>query len=829
MGQSRTEDILEATINDEPYTEPPRSRVEELLLELKEVIEQGGGGGTIVIANPQGEPSEVLQTIQIGSVIFSIAGSSGNATGVKVVDKLYEASTGAGAPLSTDISYLNSHNLTDYDYITVVLSDSATYAQGNYTQVNSFAPESLMKTPGTSGPDFQHPLLFTAIGNRSCNVAFYKTNFRVLNNYGDNEGEEPSIFRIYGVKLGTSDVEIEANPEGEATETLEKLRVGDNIYGVEGGTDTKHFEPILLFETDALTAPTINTPIDYIVDDDFFDFDLITIQLYAPGDIADPVSILSSGTAFCPKAIKKLDNSGVYKMFVPGYSARTTDFVFNSHYFMVTAVNAPGEDASRCQYPYKIYGYKFNLRINGNISSEFTDDILYESTAAQTGTLSITLNERLDAYDAIYFEYFFPSESTYTSANPSPIYRLIEGPAGTPIGKYFVQSYPSYGNRYISISSPDGGKTATLVASAWGGDSNPSVYKIHGIKFNPQRSQSYKIDTLWSGEESPGSTKVSVNLANPINEYDTIVIEGYSTTEFFEEIHFHDTLIAQDILLNKDYFDTAFDANANLSGCCGSWVKFTTRKTALLGLITDSSTVTYTAIKGIRYATGVNRAGGVDVLYQADTSAGAPVDTNVNYFAGRRLSDYDTVLVYLTTVGDYASTPLISGFGALSPRYLPVKEFRFYGGYGSRLCDVIFEESYFCNKTALAPGEADTYIPHVYAIVGVKSTVSEGVREDYSLDENRIGTWIDGRDLYRKTITVPNFSTNQNTGNLYYGNFDLSDYIDVDDYATAVIGCNLSKSYIRLASDDTTRNVAYFDFQNDPSAAVSFLITEVAL
>ena len=43
--QSREEAILQATINGEPYTGYPESRIEELLLELKEVIEEGGGGG----------------------------------------------------------------------------------------------------------------------------------------------------------------------------------------------------------------------------------------------------------------------------------------------------------------------------------------------------------------------------------------------------------------------------------------------------------------------------------------------------------------------------------------------------------------------------------------------------------------------------------------------------------------------------------------------------------------------------------------------------------------------------------------------------------------
>ena len=46
---SRVEDILQATIDGAAYDGAPMSRVEELLLELKAVIEQGGGGGGSVV------------------------------------------------------------------------------------------------------------------------------------------------------------------------------------------------------------------------------------------------------------------------------------------------------------------------------------------------------------------------------------------------------------------------------------------------------------------------------------------------------------------------------------------------------------------------------------------------------------------------------------------------------------------------------------------------------------------------------------------------------------------------------------------------------------
>lgn len=55
--KSRVEDILEATIANVPYEEPARSRIEELLIELKELVSIGGGG-SITLDSQIDETSE---------------------------------------------------------------------------------------------------------------------------------------------------------------------------------------------------------------------------------------------------------------------------------------------------------------------------------------------------------------------------------------------------------------------------------------------------------------------------------------------------------------------------------------------------------------------------------------------------------------------------------------------------------------------------------------------------------------------------------------------------------------------------------------------------
>ena len=61
--QSRDEEILIATIDGNEYDKLPQSRMEELLLELKEVIEEGGGGGTSDYENLSNQPQVNGETL----------------------------------------------------------------------------------------------------------------------------------------------------------------------------------------------------------------------------------------------------------------------------------------------------------------------------------------------------------------------------------------------------------------------------------------------------------------------------------------------------------------------------------------------------------------------------------------------------------------------------------------------------------------------------------------------------------------------------------------------------------------------------------------------
>lgn len=79
----------------------------------------GGGGGTTVIPNPVGEPTDELETVQIGNTIFSISGSSGGGSTAKRT-VLY-----SGTEIETGVIEL-SDDISNYDIIEVVLGFTGT-------------------------------------------------------------------------------------------------------------------------------------------------------------------------------------------------------------------------------------------------------------------------------------------------------------------------------------------------------------------------------------------------------------------------------------------------------------------------------------------------------------------------------------------------------------------------------------------------------------------------------------------------------------------------------------------------------------------------------
>lgn len=76
--QSRVEKIIHSMTGDQVTLEPPQSRVEEDLLALKEVIEQGGGGGGTKDYNALDNKPSINGTTLQGDLTLEDIGAASN-------------------------------------------------------------------------------------------------------------------------------------------------------------------------------------------------------------------------------------------------------------------------------------------------------------------------------------------------------------------------------------------------------------------------------------------------------------------------------------------------------------------------------------------------------------------------------------------------------------------------------------------------------------------------------------------------------------------------------------------------------------------------------
>lgn len=112
--ESRIENILDATLG-EPGAEvpsPPFSRIEEKLIELKEAIEQGGGGGTANYNALTNKPSINGHTLQGNSTLDSL-GIASKSTLDAAVDELELMETEIDG--KADLSILTPMTQAQYD------------------------------------------------------------------------------------------------------------------------------------------------------------------------------------------------------------------------------------------------------------------------------------------------------------------------------------------------------------------------------------------------------------------------------------------------------------------------------------------------------------------------------------------------------------------------------------------------------------------------------------------------------------------------------------------------------------------------------------------
>ena len=264
--QSRNEAILESIVEGTEYTDPPQSRIEDLLLDVKEVIEQGGGG-TTVVANPEGTATDDLSKLQVGQTIYAIPegteveanpqdSASETLSKLKVDDIIYSIPNGGGGGGTSDYTELTNKPEINGN----TLSGNKTGAQlglvdtenGKGLSENDFTDALKDKLDNIeAGAEVNVQADWTEADNTADDFIKNKPNLATVATSGsyNDLSNKPTIPAAqvnadWNANSGVAEIlnkptipdAVVANPSENATENLSKLKIGNTVYGIEKGT-----------------------------------------------------------------------------------------------------------------------------------------------------------------------------------------------------------------------------------------------------------------------------------------------------------------------------------------------------------------------------------------------------------------------------------------------------------------------------------------------------------------------------------------------------------------------------------------------------------------
>lgn len=189
-------------------------------------IASGGGGGTEVIANPTGAATDTLNTIQIEQVIYNIASGGGGSTTYNAIHIWTKDAASFNANL-----YIQTGTITNDTFTAtgeqIILAYSSTDA-ANGKDYGDLVNIKYLESSG-GGPNWQ----VKAIDSVAYNSIIYASG-DVLETWVYNQTKNMTVRATSG--SGGGGTEVIANPTAEATDTLNKLQVGQTVYSIAGGS-----------------------------------------------------------------------------------------------------------------------------------------------------------------------------------------------------------------------------------------------------------------------------------------------------------------------------------------------------------------------------------------------------------------------------------------------------------------------------------------------------------------------------------------------------------------------------------------------------------------
>ena len=324
------------------------------------------GGGTTVVPNPQGTPTDTLTTIQIGNDIYEIEGNGNE-------ELIYSLQQGARwetfpNPNSTQPLIVKAYggNNTTVE-VEVDVNDLPSRDGGDYYTTVCILPNA------------QGQSVNMATANSGTTICISTDNVFDTSTMGVN---------VY--KRGSGGSSIIPNPQGTPTDTLNTVEIDGVIYDIEGGgggagSSYKN-----------LISQSITATGTYTLSESIENFDFIVVETGYLSGQGNPVV---GSTWANVNNLKNNYNSGGYSIWVDGGNNDRSSAFYFIDATTISVTKASNDDAIVGIYGVKLGG--IGSGYNSTLIWDYTDD---NSGTIPYGTYSVTLNDNVNNYDMLVIE-----------------------------------------------------------------------------------------------------------------------------------------------------------------------------------------------------------------------------------------------------------------------------------------------------------------------------------------------------------------------------------------------------------------------------------------
>lgn len=390
----------------------------------------GGGGGSSVVPNPQGTPTDTLNTIGIDGTIFDIAGGGGG--GGSAPHKLYTKLYNGNITSTGDVTLLDS--IENYDFIMIEIA----YLEG---EGNPVCGSTIADVPYLKSTYNNATSIWVDGGNndRSVKVAFSDgTTMKV-----QKASTHDAIIGVYGLKL-----EVGNLGKGAHIDLLWDY-VNDNSGNI-------------YWSGNALT-----------LNGDIRNYDEVVVEIVsAQGDVVDQWKSSYQWRLLVDPLINSFEPC---TFTICSYDQRSAKFQFTNTTLQKLLGKASENGVIR------VYGVTYGGGAGGNGGR--TEDVLFEKPYLTANPNTITLNHAFTDYDEIQFWTVKKDDSSYYDYLPiniMPVEYLTDVMAGTISGRTNVINISGWQpqSQYLRIRVTSASELAIVV-----NNSSLLIRKIVGIKY----------------------------------------------------------------------------------------------------------------------------------------------------------------------------------------------------------------------------------------------------------------------------------------------------------------------------------------------------------